>query len=76
MSLYIDKGKDVMNDIKDVMLTEKECSEFLKISCESLRKRRMGRHPPIFYKIGKRVFYKKSDVLAFLESCKKDYSEK
>jgi hypothetical protein len=62
-----------MNDDKEKkqnkMLTDKEAAEFLRVTPQTLRVRRMKKQPPRFLKIGKRVFYEEKDILDFKESC-------
>lgn len=54
----------------DEMLTTKEAADFLKVSANWLEQLRtvrgMGRIRPPYYKIGRRVIYKKSDLNEYL----------
>lgn len=60
-SLFI--SKEQKSTVDDVLMTRKEVAEFLKISLVSLNNHnRSGILRPT-HKIGRRILYKKSDVL-------------
>lgn len=47
------------------VLTEKEASALFGISASYLQKRRLASGGPTYYKVGVRVYYKKSDLESF-----------
>lgn len=51
-----------------VFLTTKEAAALLKISRRMLEKRRLTGEPPRFTKLGSRVVYALSDLLAWAEA--------
>lgn len=54
-----------MGDV--ILLSEKEVSEKFKFSLPWLRAARCRGNGPAFVKVGSRVFYRLSDVLAFVD---------
>ena len=52
---------------EDVFLSETEVAELGLFAVKTLQNRRSLGLPPRFYKVGRIVRYKKSDVLAWLE---------
>lgn len=70
-------GVNIMQNDNDVFLTVQEAAEMLAVSTDTLYKWSMQRRL-LYYKAGRLNRYKKSDLLAFMESlrvepCKSDY---
>lgn len=47
------------------VLTEKEASALFSISTSYLQKRRIKSGGPLYYKVGSRIYYKRTDLEAF-----------
>lgn len=52
------------------LLTTAEAACYLRVSFRLLEQRRSKREGPPFIKQGKRVFYKRSDLDAYLDQCR------
>jgi predicted DNA-binding transcriptional regulator AlpA len=50
------------------LLNEREAASLLGLSVATLRRRRLLRHPPAWAKLGARVLYKESELIAFIEA--------
>ena len=62
---------DIGLDEDDEWLTRKEAAEFLGMSHHTLANWALDENISLaYYKVGKRVRYKKSDLIAFQELCK------
>ena len=53
----------------DQLLTPAEAAQFLRVSVSFLAKARMIGSGPRYVKIGRRVFYRRSDLLDYLNRC-------
>lgn len=53
----------------DKLLNEKEARVVLRMSTAWLHKRRQSGLPPKWFKVGRRVFYKQSDLELFIAAC-------
>jgi excisionase family DNA binding protein len=52
---------------EDAYMTPKEAARYLKSSASTLAKRRLSGNGPIFFRIGRAIRYRQSDVDAWLE---------
>ena len=59
----------IVEDPKAISLSEKEASSILGLTVKSLQKRRWEGLPPPYLKIGRKVRYRLSDILEYLETC-------
>lgn len=50
-------------------MNDKKAAEYLGLSVGTLRRRRLLRKPPKYYKVGGRVVYSRGDLDVFLEAC-------
>ncbi len=55
------------NQLVPVWVDEKEVARILGVAVQTLRNRRFQGLEPCFYKVGRSVRYKLSDVLSFME---------
>ena len=63
------------NGIFSDRLTSAQVAEILGVKPATMTTWRcVGRYPIRYFKIGRRVFYKRADVDAFIESCRKDHT--
>ena len=61
---------DVPIEPTEVFVNDKELSQLINISVDSLRHMRQERKGPSYYKVGTNVRYKLQDVKNFLDKCK------
>lgn len=57
-----------MSDSKTELFNEREAAQRLGLSVATLRRRRQHRQPPIWVKLGSRIFYRKQDLESFIEA--------
>ena len=50
-------------------LTDKEAPQIVPLSTAALRKRRLLGLPPVFVRLGRKIVYRESDLLAFIRKC-------
>jgi hypothetical protein len=48
------------------LLNEYQAARLLGLSVQTLRRRRLRRHPPVWVKLGSRVLYRKQDLERFV----------
>ena len=56
-------------DPRTATVDESEASRITGFALPTLRKRRWEGKPPVFLKVGRKVRYRMSDLLAFLDAC-------
>ncbi|MEM4406875.1 MAG: helix-turn-helix domain-containing protein [Candidatus Methanomethylicaceae archaeon] len=60
-----------MKDYAEKYITEKELSEIISIAPQTLRNWRHQGYGPPYIKVGRRVLYKLSDVIRFMDENKR-----
>jgi predicted DNA-binding transcriptional regulator AlpA len=56
------------NNTFDAMLNERDVARLTGLSVATIRRRRLFRQPPKYYKLGSAVKYKSADVEAWINS--------
>ncbi len=59
---------DFSFDAAEELLTTKQAAAFLKVSPKTLERMRVEGGGPVFVKVGRLVRYRRSDLLAFIDS--------
>lgn len=57
-----------VHEIIEAALNQKQAAKYLGISTGLLKKKRLNGEGPIYYRIGKRLIYRKDDLDTFLDS--------
>jgi hypothetical protein len=60
----------------EILLTEQQVAELLKVSVATIRRRRLLRQPPNFLKIGASVRYRREAIQRLLESSEQHMAAK
>lgn len=66
--LTVKRDRDHRSDGWADLCSEREAAELLHLSVATLRRRRRLRQPPVWTKLGARVFYRRRDLESFIES--------
>lgn len=53
----------------DKLLTEIEASEIVGLKVKTLQNRRMQKKPPIYLKVGSKIYYRMEDLKNYLDDC-------
>ena len=63
---------EALHSILPKLLTVEDLCAYLDRSCHTLQKWRVEGNGPRYRRIGNRIFYAESDVLAWIEACGRD----